>query len=331
MVAGRGTGTLRLALGGSSWLYRDYPLALDAAPGAPASLNATPQPAGRVALAWTASSASVNLAGYDVYRSTGGAYTKLNASPLSGTTYTDADTADGTTYTYKVRAVSTGAPTFESLDSPLAVATADATAPTLPSAVLLANGGGQANQYINLANRASVSVSVQLPATSLASDTVTVTLSNGAQSVSKTAPATAGTGTVTISGIDASALADGTITISATASDAAGNVSAARSTTAPKDTVAPGMPTATYFDQRRAADWIFGTAEASSTVSATRTVPSPAGPYTATASGSGSYFVTVARVDGTTAAPITVTYLVTATDLAGNTGAARTLTYNVTR
>ena len=60
-------------------------------------------------------------------------------------------------------------------------------------------------------------------------------------------------------------------------------------------------------------------------------MPSAAGPYTATASSGGAYTVTVARVDGQTWNPITVTYLVTATDRAGNTSAATTLTYNVTR
>jgi hypothetical protein len=60
-------------------------------------------------------------------------------------------------------------------------------------------------------------------------------------------------------------------------------------------------------------------------------VPSAAGPYTTTAGASGSYMVTVARVDGETWSPITVTFLVTATDRAGNTSATTTLTYDLTR
>src|ERR671915_499573 len=187
-VAGRGTGTFRLALGGSSWLYRDYTLSLDAAPAAPGSLNAAAQAGGKAALALAPSATTTNLAGYDVYRSAGGPYTKLNGSPIAGTTFTDTTGAEGTAYTYKVRAVSSGAVALVSTDSPLASATPDATAPILPSAVQLVNGGGQGSQYVNLANRASVSISVTLPATSVASDVVTVTLRNGAQSVSKTAP-----------------------------------------------------------------------------------------------------------------------------------------------
>lgn len=326
-TAGRGSGTLRLALGGSAWLYRDYDLALDAAPSAPASVTATPRSGGAVAVSWPASTTSVNLAGYDVYRSSGGPYAKLNSSLLSATSYLDSGATDGTSYSYTVRAVSSGPVALDSLDSPVAVATADATAPTLPSAVALANGGGQGSAYVNLANRASISVSVTLPGTSVASDVVTVTLANGVQSVSKSAAATAGAGTVTVTGLNASALADGTVTISATVADAAGNASPARTATALKDTVAPGTPTASYADQNNAADQITGTAEANATVSATQTAPSSSGPYTVTASGTGAYTLTVARADGRSNAPITVTYLVTATDAAGNTGAATTLTF----
>jgi hypothetical protein len=325
-VAGRGTGTFRLALGGSTWLYRDYTLALDATPAAPGSLSATAQAGGDIALAWAPSPTTTNLAGYDVYRSAGGPYTKLNGSPIAGTTFTDATGAEGTAYTYKVRAVSSGAVALDSTDSPLASATPDATAPILPSAVQLVNGGGQGSQYINLANRSSVSISVTLPATSVASDVVTVTLRRGAQSVSKTAPATAGVGTVTVGGLDATSLADGTITIEATVADAAGNVSATRPSSAPKDTVAPGLPTAAYVDQRNQVDQITGTAEPGAAISALQTAPSSSGPYTGTASGTGSYTLAVADTRGKKNQPITVTYVVTATDAAGNTGPARTLT-----
>jgi large repetitive protein len=325
-VAGRGTGTFRLALGGSTWLYRDYTIALDAAPVAPGSLSATARAGGDVALAWTPSATTTNLAGYDVYRSAGGPYTKLNGSPIAGTTFTDATGAEGTAYTYKVRAVSSGAVALDSTDSPPASATPDATAPILPSAVQLVNGGGQGNQYVNLANRASVSISVTLPATSVASDVVRVTLRNGAQSVSKTAPATAGVGTVTVGGLDMTSLADGTITIEATVADAAGNVSAPRASSAPKDTVAPGLPTATYVDQRNQADQITGTAESGAAISALQTAPSSSGPYTGTAGGTGAYTLAVANTGGKKNQPITVTYVVTATDAAGNTGPGRTLT-----
>jgi hypothetical protein len=326
-TAGRGSGTIRLSLSGSTWLYREYSLSLDAAPSTPASLSATAISGGRIALSWAASATTANLAGYDLWRSSGGPWAKVNGSLLTGTSYTDTATANGTTYSYKVRAVSSDAVALESVDSMIAIASADATPPVLPNAVQLVNGGGQGNQYVNLGNRTNLSVSVTLPATSLSSDVVTVSLSNGGSSVTKTAPATGGAGTVTVIGLNASSLADGTITIAATATDAAGNVSTQQSASASKDTVAPGAPTASYTDQNNGPDQIIGTAEANATVTATQTAPSASGPYTVTASGAGAYTLTVARVDGKNIAPVTVTYLVTATDAAGNTGAATTLTF----
>jgi hypothetical protein len=329
-LAGRGTGEIRLKLGNSTWLYRDYSVTLDNAPAAPASLTATGITGADIRVDWPAST-TTNVAGYDVYRSTGGGWAKRNTSLVTGTSWTDTSSTNGNQYSYRVRAVSSGTPSFESVDSPTATARADSTAPTRPSAVALANGGGQGNAYINLANRASVSVTVTLPASSVATDTVTVTISRGGTSVSKSAPATTGAGTVTITGIDATSVPDGSVTIAATASDAAGNTSSTRSVTATKDTAAPSAPTATYEDRDNQSDRINGTCEASATITATRTVPSAAGPYTATATTGGAYTVTVARVDGWTWFPITVTYLVTATDRAGNTSAATTLTYDVTR
>jgi hypothetical protein len=329
-LAGRGTGEIRLKLGNSTWLYRDYSVTLDNAPAAPATLTATAIAGADIRVDWPAST-TTNVAGYDVYRSTGGSWTKRNTSLVTGTSWTDTSSTNGNQYSYRVRAVSSGTPSFESVDSPTATARADSTAPTRPSAVALANGGGQGNAYVNLANRASVSVTVTLPASSLATDTVTVTISRSGTSVSKSAQATNGAGTVTITGIDATSVPDGSVTIATTASDAAGNTSSTRSVTATKDTAAPNAPTATYEDRDNQNDRINGTCEANATITATRTVPSAAGPYTATATSGGTYTVTVARVDGWTWFPITVTYLVTATDRAGNTSAATTLTYDVTR
>lgn len=330
-VAGHGSGTLRLGLAGSSWLHRDYDLALDAAPSAPASLVATPKPAGRIDLSWAASTTTVNLAGYHVYRSTGGPWTKLTPTPVAGSTYSDTATVDGTQYTYAVRAVSSGSAAVESLDSPHTPARADATAPLLPSAVQLVNGGGQGGQYVNLANHASISVSATLPGSSQATDVVHATLSNGAQSVSATATAPGGGGVVTITGIDASALADGSVTISATVADAAGNVSAPRTASVTKDTLAPGAPSATYVDRKNQTDQITGTAEGNARITATQTVPSASGPYGTSAAAGGAYTVNVADTKGSPGKPVTVTYLVTASDAAGNVGATTTLTYAVTQ
>ena len=67
-------------------------------------LTVTPLPRW-VGLAWTASISSV--LGYNAYRSTtsGGPYTKLNSSLISGTTYNDQTVQSGTTYYYVTTAV----------------------------------------------------------------------------------------------------------------------------------------------------------------------------------------------------------------------------------
>jgi hypothetical protein len=322
---GLGTGTVRLGVSGSTWLYRNYAAALAAAPQAPTSPAAAARPAGRIDLAWSPST-TLGISGYDVYRASGAGYTKLNVAPVAGTTYSDSATTDGTAYTYRLRAVGDG---LESLDSATVGATADAVAPTLPTTVSLANGGGQGSAYVNLSNRASVSVTVTLPASAVASDTVTVVVSQGAGSVTATVPGRVGAGVVTVSGLDTTTLGDGVVTLSATTADAAGNNSAARTVTVTKDTAAPGAPTGTYTDSNNAiADVIVGTAEAGATVSATQTLPSASGPYATVAAAGGTYTLNVFGTNGKPPTPIAVRYLITATDLAGNTGAALTLNFS---
>jgi hypothetical protein len=320
-VAGRGAGTVRLRLGSSTWLYRDYATTIDLAPQAPASLTATPRAVGAIRLEWSPSSTVTGLAGYDVYRRSGaGAYAKLNATPLAAASYDDSATADGTTYTYVVRALTTSGVTLSSLDSPAATSTADATPPAGPTAVALANGGGDGDAWINAANAASVSVAVTLPAGSLASDTITVTLTSGSGSVSKTA--SGGAGTVTVTGIDARGIADGTVTISAASIDAAGNSSAARAADAPKDTVVPAAPTAGFSDGNgHQADSISGTAEPNAAIRAVRILPAPPLTFATTASASGAFEVSVAADK-----KVSVTYGVYASDGAGNTSPPCTIT-----
>jgi large repetitive protein len=315
---GHGSGALRLGVTGLSWMYRDYPLTIDEAPEAPTAVAAAAIAAGRVTLSWTPST-TLSVVGYDVFRSTGGAYTKLNGAPVVGTAYTDAATVDGTTYTYRLQAV-TASPALASLDSATATAKADATPPTQPTAVALANGLGTGNAYVNAANRSSVSVRVTLPASALASDTVTVTISLGGSTATKTAATPAGGGAVTLTAFNLSGFPDGTLILSATSTDAAGNVSPIHSATAPKDTVAPGAPTATYVDNKKpTGDDITGTAEAGATVTANP------GAFVATALSGGSYTISLPSVKN-----VSGTYFVTATDAAGNTSAATTLNYTDT-
>ena len=330
-VAGRGVGTLRLGLSGSSWLYRDYTFRLDEAPQAPGAPTAAQKPAGRIDLSWPASSTTTNLAGYDVYRSSGGAYTKINGTLLTTLAYSDTATVDGTAYTYKVLAVSSGIPVLTSVDSTTVNATADATPPGQPSGIVLANGGGGGGAYINAANAGSISISVNLPANSLTTDTVQLTVSHGAN-VTASHAGSAGAGTITVTGLNLSGLNEGGVTISAISTDLAGNVSTAGTATVTKDTVAPGVPTANYTDNNNAnADQVSGTAEANASITVTKTAPAPTATYSTTASGAGAYSVLVAAVAGKPNPPTAVTYTITATDAAGNTSGAATLNYNDTK
>lgn len=331
-VAGRGTGTLRLALSGISWLYRDYSFKIDEAPETPTAPAVVQKPAGRLDLSWTASTTVTNLAGYDVYRSSGGAYTKLTASPLTGTTYSDTATANGTTYTYKLTAVSSGSPVLTSVDSSTVTAVADATAPGTPTTIVLANGGGTGNAYVNAGNAGNLSISVTLPAGSLATDVVKLTVSNGGNSIISTKAGPAGAGTITFTGLNVSALGDGTLTLSANSTDLAGNVSGSGSVTVTKDTAAPGAPTAVYTDNNNAvADVVSGVAEANASITVTKTAPAPTVGYSGAANGSGAYTVNVAGTNGKANAPISVTYTVTATDAAGNTSGVTTLNFTDTK
>jgi hypothetical protein len=329
-VAGRGSGTLRLGLSGVSWLYRDYSVKIDEAPETATAPAVAQKPAGRLDLSWTASTTVTNLAGYDLYRSSGGgAYTKLNATPLTGTTYSDTATVDGTVYTYKLNAVTSGSPLLASVDSSTVTASADATAPGAPTSVSMTNGGGAGNAYVNAANASSVSISINLPTGSTSTDTVKLTVSNGGNNVTATRAGTSGAGTVTVTGLNLAALGDGTLTISVNSTDVAGNVGGATSITVTKDTVAPGAPGASYTDNNNAvADVVYGNAEANASITVTKTSPAPTATYPTTANGSGAYTVNVAGTAGKPNGVIAVTYTVTATDAAGNTSGTTTLNFS---
>lgn len=329
-IAGRGWGSLRLGLAGTSWLYRDYSFHVDEAPQAPGPPTGTQKPAGRIDLSWGLSSTTTNLAGYDVYRSAGGAYTKLTATPQAALTYSDVATVDGTAYTYKIHAVSSGVPVLDSLDSATVGVTADATAPGQATSITLTNGGGNGGVYVNAANSSSISLSVALPAGSLPTDVVSLTATLGG-TVTTTRAGSSGAGTVTFNGINVAGLGDGTLTFTVISTDLAGNVSTVRTATYAKDTVAPGAPTAAYTDKNNVADLVSGSAEANASVTVTKTAPAPTTAYPTTANGAGAYTATVAVVNGKPNPPIIVSYTITATDAAGNTSAATTLTYSDTK
>lgn len=330
IVAGRGWGSLRLGLSGTSWLYRDYSFHVDEAPQAPGAPTGTQKPAGRIDLSWGATSTTTNLAGYDVYRSSGGAYTKLTATPQAALAYSDTATVDATAYTYKIHAVASGTPVLDSLDSTTINVTADATAPGQATSSTLANGGGNGGAYVNAANASGISLSVALPAGSLTTDVVQLTATLGG-TVTMTRAGSAGAGTVTFNGVNVSGLGDGTLTVSVISTDLAGNVSTVRTATFAKDTVAPGAPTAAYTDNNNVADVVSGAADANSSITVTKTAPVPTAAYPTTANGAGAYTVAVAVVNGKASVPISVTYIVTATDAAGNASAVTTLIYSDTK
>ena len=75
-----------------------------AAPAAPTALTATPR-LGRVELDWSEATAQ-DLDGYDVYRATSaaGPFTRVNASRLESSAYTDTAVTGGTAYVYAVTA-----------------------------------------------------------------------------------------------------------------------------------------------------------------------------------------------------------------------------------
>ncbi len=76
------------------------------APAAPTGLVTTTPSTTSVDLDW-ADNGEADLAGYDVYRAPNpeGPYTKVNASPVSASSYTDTGLTSGTLYAYQVRAL----------------------------------------------------------------------------------------------------------------------------------------------------------------------------------------------------------------------------------
>jgi len=173
-----------------------------------------------------------------------GAFANVSGGPCSGelprptTTCTDTvDTAGD--YTYRVIATYKGWAVTSNAAGPVAVTLDGGTAPTQPTSVALANGGGVGGAYVNDTNKAALSVQVGLPASSSASDTVHVTITDGTNTTTdRTAAATAGAGNVTVTGIDAGGLTDGSISLRASASNGAGTSSQATADVT-RDTVKP--------------------------------------------------------------------------------------------
>ena len=211
-----------------------------------------------------------------------------------------------------------------------ATATKDTVAPDAPTSVSLTNGGGTGSAYVNTANKSSLNFNVAWTASAnnTSTDTITVILtsSGGGTAVSGTASRGA-TSPTSVTALSAAGLGDGTVTATAKATDVAGNVSTTVTASMTKDTVAPGAPTGTYTDRSGgSSDQITGAAEANATVTATETTgPNPGSVFKATASGLGSYTVSVDAIHGGSSNRTSFSYSMTTTDAAGNASAATTV------
>lgn len=214
-VAGFQSGSLRFERVGDERFYRrDRPIETRQAPGASVASVASMTGPNRVALSWSVP-ASTGIGGYNVYRATaaGGPYTKLNPSPIAGTTYSDTTVALGTRYWYRVRAVAAGVvPELEGSDSN----TVSGRVPPTPISVTIPAGGSNPLGYINFATRAAATVRVSLPANTEAGDVLNVEIFDGTLAVGTTMNVTAaGAQTLNVAGLNATALSDGAVTLRA--------------------------------------------------------------------------------------------------------------------
>jgi hypothetical protein len=192
----------------------------------------------------------------------------------------------------------------------------DTAAPAVPSLSVPA--------YVNSANVGAVTVS----GTAEPGAAVSLTVSDGVPANTVTPPTitASGTGSWSVS-LDLTSLNQGTLSYSAKVTDAAGNISAATTTTDTKDTVAPAAPTLTtpqtYVNSGNVTNFpVNGTAEAGSSV--TLTVTDAAGhSVTRTVNSSGTTW-SVTGLNLSSLDDTALTFRAAATDAAGNTGTTYT-------
>ncbi|MCA9322264.1 MAG: hypothetical protein KDB53_16100, partial [Planctomycetes bacterium] len=121
--------------------------------------------------------------------------------------------------------------------------TKDTTAPAAPTSAQVAAGANPVD-FINAASAGSVMVDVALAASSVSTDQVRVTLSDGSiVATSNLTAATNGAGTLSLGPINASGLGDGPISIVVTIQDGQSNNVSFNGTMATKDVVNPELPT----------------------------------------------------------------------------------------
>ena len=229
--AGALRGTVDIAVSGVPKKL-SVPLSVTQAPLPPGTVTATAEAGGAVKVSWPASP-STGVAGYELQRSvSGGPWRTLDANtPASG--IVDATGTDGRTVEYRVSAVAAG---LSSSPSVSGSAVTDGSPPDLPTDLKILSDS------VNLENEDAVPVEVDLPPTSVPTDVVSVTLTDG---TGDSAPVTvAGGQSSVVVKLDASGLEDGQITAKAILTDALGNATTAftDSTSVRKDVMAPEAP-----------------------------------------------------------------------------------------
>ncbi|HST17035.1 MAG TPA: hypothetical protein VLK36_05155 [Gaiellaceae bacterium] len=193
-----------------------------------------------VALNWTALSVAGAPVSYTVRRySEAGTLQSIGAS-CSGSVATNACTESAVPvgrWQYTTQATKGGWLGAESAKS----TTVEVAAP--PTTLTCTNChtySGTGTVYVNSANRTAVQLQATLPATSLATDTANLSLTDSAShTVSTSKPATAGAGTVVFSTLSTATFVDGAVTAGSYVTANTGDLSSTKSLALVRDTVAP--------------------------------------------------------------------------------------------
>jgi Tfp pilus assembly protein PilV len=266
---------------------------------------------------------AATLAGAAVYRAST-TFDRLAGGSMPTVTVTPSTTGSTTT----------GATTTTS--------TTPSSPPSAPSSLTFANGGGTGSAYINSGNANSLSFDVLMPSSSVATDKVDLTVSDGDPTHDQTFHlfATAGAGTVHFTGIPGQLFNDGTITVTVDSSNTNG-ASASVTTTLTKDTTGPDAPTSislangsgpgnAYINGSNASAVSISAAldansKSSDTVSVALSKGGSSTSAVTTPGSAGAGTVTVTGINASSLTDGTVTASATVTDVAGNTSAAATV------
>jgi len=191
-----------------------------------------------VALSWTALSVAGAPVSYTVRRYTEAGTLQSIGASCSGSVATNACTENAVPvgrWQYTTQATKGGWLGAESARS----TTVEVAAP--PTTLTCTNCHTYSGTvYVNSANRTAVQLQATLAATSLATDTANISLTDSASHAMSTGvPATAGAGTVAFSALSTATFVDGAVTAGAYLTADTGDVSSTTSLALVRDTVAP--------------------------------------------------------------------------------------------